>query len=47
MDKNKLLSNSLVDDFDCPIGGSMGANEKTAQWVDAKCVGKKQPKKIT
>jgi len=46
MDHNKLLSDSLIEDFDCPIGGTVGASEKASQWTDANCVGKKQPKKI-
>jgi len=45
-DHNKILSDSLIDDFDCPVGGTAAKNAESAQWTDAKCSGKNQPKKI-
>lgn len=46
VDHNKLLSDSLIDDFDCAVGGTAANNANSANWADCKCEGKKQPKKI-
>jgi len=46
MDHNKVLSDSLIDDFDCPVGGAVANNKQSANWIDSKCVAKHQPKKL-
>jgi len=46
MDHNTALSNSLINDFDCPLGGTLANDERSATWQDAICTGKFQQKKI-
>ncbi|XP_055334654.1 uncharacterized protein LOC129585812 [Paramacrobiotus metropolitanus] len=45
-DHNTILSNSLISDFDCPLGGTLANEERSATWQDAICTGKYQEKKI-
>jgi hypothetical protein len=45
-DHNKVLSDSLIDDFDCPVGGAVANNQQSANWIDSRCVAKHNPKKV-
>ncbi|OQV13448.1 hypothetical protein BV898_12300 [Hypsibius exemplaris] len=47
MDRNKLFTDSLISDFDCYVGGSVGRNVNDAKWANTgNCVGKFMPDKI-
>ncbi|XP_055334652.1 uncharacterized protein LOC129585811 [Paramacrobiotus metropolitanus] len=46
MDHNKVLSDSLINDFDCSVGGAVANNQQSAAWTDSQCIAKHVPKKM-